>query len=290
LENHISTITEFINKYRKLDGNVAQKESFWKISAYLSLVSWPKMYRRITNWTSKGYIYLLSSLPFDELRYSFQRYTPGSASNNDFHETLSSFCEDERVVKRLLNFLNYLHYPALKAAEKPQDLNKLLTALKAEKSGDVDSAYNEETCIVLHLLLLALLVGLGHSLTKYHVAYKAVQKREKKEGKKAKEEMRMLAIHFWEYGRLLWELVSSQMFDDHIHVLLGTTLNARTVWFHNQDLYSSVVGFDDLPGRKIVQGHSNVDPGCSEQNKKNSNGVGKQSNGKSGCVCGAGVG
>jgi len=167
LENHISTIAEFINKYHKLEGiAAAQKESFWKFSAYLSLVSWPKMYRRITNWTSKGYIYLLSSLPFDKLRRTFQSQSfasPSKRSKEGLYRILSDFCENEGAVDVLLSFLNHIRHSSLKAEQKPQNLEKLLTALNAEKSGDVDSAYNEETCIELHCLLIALLVGLGHS-------------------------------------------------------------------------------------------------------------------------------
>ena len=226
------------------------------------------MYRRITNWTSKGYIYLLSSLPFDELRRTFQSQSfasPSKRSNEGLCRILSDFCENEGAVDVLLSFLNHIRHSSLKAEQKPQNLEKLLTALNAEKSGDIDSAYNEETCIELHCLLIALLVGLGHSLTKYH-AHKLKQKTKfLKEDAKAKEEIRMLAIRFWEYSRLLWAASLSHMFDNHIQVLLKSAFDEIGVKFEMAETYSRTVVFADMQGtdmqeKKTLQGHGDVIP------------------------------
>jgi len=215
------------------------------------------MFRRIDNWTSKGYIYLLCSIPFEQLRNGFRRTkdrkSKGRKSNEGFHGMLSSFCGNEEAVKRLLNFLNHLRHPSLTSEEKPKNLMKLLTAIakEVEKPGrtDPESAYNNDTCIEFHCLLLALLVGYGWSLTKYSKERETL----------SQEQVQKLAFDIWEYGRFLWAVSLSQMFDDHILVLLQTTMQRSTVSPEDGRSYSDSVVFGDLPVSETVQGHSDVD-------------------------------
>jgi hypothetical protein len=134
--------------------------------------------------------------------------------------------------------------------KKPSDLSKLLAALEAvqaEGSKSRRSAYNEETCIEFHCLLLGLIVGYGSALKQYSEAHDAEEQAlqsKKIQGEEEAKAKKQAGSLVWQYGAYLWAVTSSRMFVHHLQVLDRTEFSG---------------------GRWIFSGHSHlVDFACPE--------------------------
>jgi hypothetical protein len=96
--------------------------------------------------------------------------------------------------------------------------------------------YNKKTAVEFHCLLVALFLGYGKALAACHEAAIARRKEDsdhqqlkrkkaQKQGKTASADQATgdgIGDHLakvWTYGRLLWRVTSSQMFDDHLETL-----------------------------------------------------------------------
>lgn len=232
---------------------------FWKFSAYLSLVSWRKTYRRLVNWTSKGFIYALANIPLNLFKLAgakCARSRKPKRSNKALRSEVSCLCQDERAVQRLMDHLSPIRFSHPELI--PENLNDLLAALEeegAQNSDSTHSAYNGKSSIQFHCLLIALLIGYVKALRAYNKLHKE-EGRERNAGKKESkrklglaEDMRESQEVIWKCGRLLWTVTTSGMFDDHLQAM-NQALNG--VIPEHVDVYkefSLSVGLEDQDSR-----------------------------------------
>lgn len=217
------------------------------------------MLRRMETWTSKGFIHNLSRIPFDKLKINAQQHNPDlDKKSND------NFC---LLVRRegteIQNIYSRLRDRIPQTEGKPDNLNTLLTAVE-QKGKD---AYNADTCVELHCLLLVLFIGYGEALAGCAQACQDQAKRlaraeNKKTGKKARAEAEAraktqdlsLTKDVWTYGRYLWRITSSRMFEGHLQVLCKARASISPL-FSEAGLYvKSVVFKDPGPGDERAPG------------------------------------
>jgi hypothetical protein len=275
LENHVATTTDFINAYRQKRTEYDRGNDFWQFSAYLSLVSWKKTFRRLKNWTSRGFIHALVSVPLQQLeaRGAAPRNSSSKHSNRSLHFEVAKLHQTEGAVAYLIGLISPI---ASFAQLRPSNLDGLKQALEAEKENDYSSthsAYNGKSAIQFQCLLIALFIA-------YMTALKDRDKIHQEEGeilesemataklksvknkgqwamqsmmKKVKENTKMMErkldsqTRIWNYGRILWTVTSSQMFDDHLQSLQGALVSVRPgeeahAWFFQ------LMELDEEPG------------------------------------------
>lgn len=229
-----------MNACRNEKDDYTQRGLFWKLSAYLSLVTWKKMHRRLTNWTSRGFIYAITYVPLNILQSKAAgwRGSPNlSKSNKALFEEIK-ILHDERGVEQLMDHLASIQFEG--SHLKPNDLKGLRDELakeNAEDSNSTRSAYNEASSIPFQCFVIALLIGLVKALSELDEIRKAEgkarqemhskkDKRKANQGGAAKskdENVRLqgIQVRIWEYSRILWTVFSSRMFDDHLQLLQG---------------------------------------------------------------------
>src|SRR6266508_2740550 len=145
---------------------------------------------------------------------------------------------EERGIERLMDLLTSIQFQG--SHLKPNDLKGLLDELANEEANPTSSAYNEASSIPFHCFFIALLIGFVKALSEMDEVEKAegkarqeqntVTKKDKGKGKpgggaaKSKDgnaRRSEILAHIWDYGRILWTVVSSRMFDDHLQSLQG---------------------------------------------------------------------
>jgi len=229
-----------MNACRKEKDEYIQRGLFWKFSAYLSLVTWKKTHRRLMNWTSQGFIHAIAYVPLDVLqsKAASPRNPNLKKSNKSLHKEILTLHEEERGIERLMDLLTSIQFQG--SHLKPNDLKGLLDELANEEANPTSSAYNEASSIPFHCFFIALLIGFVKALSEMDEVEKAegkarqeqntVTKKDKGKGKpgggaaKSKDgnaRRSEILAHIWDYGRILWTVVSSRMFDDHLQSLQG---------------------------------------------------------------------
>jgi len=151
--------------------------------------------------------------------------------------------------------------------DKPADFSNLMKTLANDENG-----YDGETCVEFHCLVLGLLTGYGIALETYKVAYKAAGAN--LEDKTMKNWHTLdpklvdgsLATNVWEYGRALWGVTCSRMFDHHLQVLHKTTFTAPSSLQENLYLARVVFG--------------NPKPGCGDGKADEEDGKADEEDGK----------
>ena len=306
LENHIATITEFINCYRVANEKERNKH-FWRFSAYVILASWEKMYRRIMNWTSKGFFFRLKNvLAFDiknQVRKHYQAPMPKNPDDNPYktlHKVMVFLTTSEDNLASLESVMSQLQHTndIILVRNANPELPFLCAALEAANRNGYDPnnpVYNENTCMEFHSLLIALFWGYGRALESLSKAAKRGRQMERDkqflQGKKQKKEAKAKAgveaeggsvagVHVhqatemnpkavvWTYARLLWRVTSSHMFKDHLEILGRiTTFKAPEAEFASEFL--SAVDFEEPKD-------SCIDSGIEEEDVEEEEDVGEE--------------
>jgi len=264
------TITDFINAYR-LEGNDDKRiDLFWHFSKYLSRVTWPKTYRRFRNWTSKGFIHSLIMYPLHLLESPSQDPNPKRSNEGLYHEILDLH-KEKGAVKTLMDLLAPFEFPS--SHLKPGNLQELLDELEKEvaegfKSG---SAFNGRSSIQFHCLIIALFIGYIKALKE---CFDIQQGKDKAKDETKDDEMKDKAkdrakesrhatqsakaanksegglrgiqhCRIWKYGRILWTVTSSRMFDDYLHTLQGTLMSVYPGQLSAYMKYFEGLGLED---------------------------------------------
>lgn len=173
----------------------------------------------------------------------------------------------------------------------PSDLNDLMAALTKEsdeKYSATHSAYNGKSAIQFHCFLLALFIAYKKALKERNEVHKAEGEILKAEVEKlgtSNEQAMQAALEkiqgdvelmakkrksqklIWEYGRIIWTVTSSRMFDDHLQSLQGSFVSVRPgqegayTW-----LFERIGLEDEKPGglRFAVKSKENSDEGEDE--------------------------
>ena len=218
------------------------------------------------NWTSKGFIYSIAQVPLRaihsraEKTLEFEHNVEHNFSNSNLFDEVEDLAEDD--VNSLFGLLEPILFDQQDL--KPTKIDGLFRELRKEKAADFQSssssAYNQGSSVEFHCLLMALLVGYvkalnerdevrreeGMALLETQSLQSVKKPKNLKKGNEAvqvmrnkskEEQERLDGIHLriWKYGRILWTLTSSRMFNDHLRSLQGLL---ATVSSSQMSLYS----------------------------------------------------
>ena len=202
---------------------------------------------------SRGFIHALASVPLQQLESmgAMPRTTSSRHSNRSLHFEVSKLHQAEGAVEYLIGLIS----PIASFAQL-SNLDELMKALEEEKKNDYSSthsAYNRKSAVQFHCLLVALFIAYMKALKDRDEIHKAEGKILKTEMemakeksvnnkgqwamqgmlKKVKEDTKMMArkldsqTRIWNYGRILWTVALSRMFDDHLQSLQGALVSVR---------------------------------------------------------------
>lgn len=219
---------------------------FWKACAYITLSCWPKMQWRATFWTSMGFLYQLGNVSIPVLQQQcewFRLEKPKSPWSDN--ELYLSITRSPDAIKTALSFARNCN---LKQCDNIDRLVHALQRANEKTASDYDAnapVYNEETCEDFHHLLLGLLLAHRQSL----IARRELADAEKKVKQKSKQKKRAKELRnklgdkatagnvtevgslysdnnygrinadIWNYSDLLWRVVLSQAYHDHLEVI-----------------------------------------------------------------------
>ncbi|KIM74963.1 hypothetical protein PILCRDRAFT_14027 [Piloderma croceum F 1598] len=224
LANHISTVEDYLRNHRQVLDVTDRANHENLFALYLVAQCWPKMLRRISSWSSQGYILMLSKVKEEELRTSISSGLHPNRSNHDLARIVLI------MVKR-----GVMESMIMKACGKPSWSSEQLTNLVAmftqlKEPGTPqqhDYMYGPTTCIEFHRLLLATLLAFGKAL----FALKDTPRMSGTDwGQKCQ--------HVWFCGGLLREIASSLMLRQHLQTCqkwLSIPINKEVDLKHYQD-------------------------------------------------------
>jgi hypothetical protein len=176
------------------------------------------MNRRITHWSSLGFLHNLGNLSEEWLRTMFQCH---SAELSHSSRRDNALWNELRALQTEGMLREVMDYHPTKSTPEPTRLIAALREVK-EAPGEVVGlgAYTEETCFELHQLLIAALFGYGHAL-------KMLGDKQDLPCTERVTYIQMVA----QFGNLLWRIVYSRILGHHLTLLqLGSFLS-----IHNRD-------------------------------------------------------
>jgi len=199
------------------------------------------MVRRITCWSSCGFIHLLAAIPDDVVKNAFTPPTAQITRRKDMG-LADTFVSSENI--ELIRDVMAAHPTA--GTKYPDHLAASLRQLvQAENVDEVESTlYSKDTCIEFHHFLVALLCY-------YHK--KSVELSDAMVPSKG-QSIRLAAMRFWNAGNLLWKVAHSQILHNHLNALQAAgSLHVPTK--SNKTIYKSFLkgkGEDGGDGGKTV--------------------------------------
>src|SRR5882762_931034 len=189
LQNHIRTVEDYLARHKKLlDVNHrAMDENYFTL--YLVVQCWRKMFRRIVDWSSQGYIFELSKVPVDKLKPKASYAPHRNRHNHDLARIVLSMADKGQIRSLIMEPCGRPEWHS----ERLTNLLSTFTQLK-HQTPQHHEMYNVNTCIEFHRLLLATLLAYGKALSTLRL---------NKDGASFK--------CVWQCGGLLREIASSLM-------------------------------------------------------------------------------
>ena len=225
LPNHVATVNEYLNKYKTLDSKEEQTKMFKRFTHYIVACCWRKMRRRMTSWSSQGYFYCLGRLSEHTVQQLYRVFAANTDPLSKRKDSALYSVLTDTLVQEVMG--EYLEKD--QDAQRPKDsllpnLRKALQASNQASNSPNNTAYNADTCVEFHQLLVATLTGYGKALRLISEAYQ----------KDDQEGLLNCAHRLWRFTHLLWRIAYSRMLRYHLSALdagdvLVTPLNA-VVW------------------------------------------------------------
>jgi hypothetical protein len=186
-------------------------------------VSWRKMYRRVTHVYSRHSMENLTTLTPVNMRIIFKRFAstikPHSGKDSDLAAFLVSL--DEEALPNILD--SHLKGYQFPTESQPGDIKRLVYAFQATLSSQRQEdmgAYNEQTCFLFHLLLVATITGFTESLVSLHNASTAKEDEYAQLAGATRADDRLrYAQEVLQFGRLLRLIAYSKMLTLHLELL-----------------------------------------------------------------------
>jgi len=201
LPNHIRTVIHYLKKHKKVREDLRWGHQDY-FSKYLVARCWPKMRQRIHNWSSKGYIYVLSRILETELRSKVSaRADEISAEsahrdNRALAATVTEMVQNGEMESNVMQPSGYSEW----------NLTHLVSSFSTIGRGH--DAYDVTTCFEFHQLLIA-------TLHAYGIALDALKTADKNAAKGMKNLVQKCKL-VWVCGNLLSKIASSRMLSQHL--------------------------------------------------------------------------
>jgi hypothetical protein len=209
LEKHVATVAEFLRKSSKANDD-EKSEWLYSFHCYLAASCWNKMEQRISHRYSRAMSSTLNTLTPQTLHGLFQKHATNIKPSMGKDSTLTRVLvklEEQGLLQSILE--EHLEEPQAVYLNST-DSRRLVDELRAVSSSQIQQrlgAYNEHTCFVFHLLLIAAIGGFRHYLGLL---------RETEVDQKRREDYAQQALQF---GRLLWRIGYSRMLTHHLRLL-----------------------------------------------------------------------
>jgi hypothetical protein len=245
LEDHIATLTDYINSYSNAGTMKAKDDMFKKFSQHIVTRCWPRMWMRVNSWSSKGFIYCLANIPEDTIRYAFSHYqeSPQQDPKRTDYGFATTFMQMVKhgLIKEILKArpssggkLDHLTAALAKVVkiEEKKGKGKGKGEQKGEKKLEPEEPiilYDAQTCTEFHNFLVAILIAYGKALGEFSFAMT---------DDLALKIKRQTAIKFWDTAIMLWKTAHSQIFLQHLTALqMAECLSIPK--FSNKNIYEA---------------------------------------------------
>jgi hypothetical protein len=190
---------------------------FSDFSRYLVASCWKKMRKRVTHWTSLGFLYILGKLDEAQLQKMFDDHhavlqTSPRTDTRLFEELHRLSTSSKDGVDMLSQIMQC--YP-MSASEpqstlKPERMIEALGQLQGQKqTKDSLGAYTKDTCYEFHQLLIATIFCYGRMLRHFNLCH----------GCRDKKGCELLAHNILQVSTLLWRIAYSRMLFHHLSLL-----------------------------------------------------------------------
>ena len=187
---------------------LSQDTLFHSFTPYITASCRDKMYRRINNWASDGFIFFLCRVKNESIQNVFvqENLLPSKRRDNALGEML----QEPTLLKRASK---EYRAPENSQPGPPPTFGRLACKFKlAEGEGDrICTIYSEDICVEFHQLLVATLLGYKRTLAAFTAAMGKMEYTD--------EIRENLAIEFHRFSRLLWRIACSQMLSQHLRML-----------------------------------------------------------------------
>ncbi|KAM6490946.1 hypothetical protein JOM56_010248 [Amanita muscaria] len=226
LANHIKTLCDYFQSYQDCGQNGNLRAGvFQKATIYLISSSWRKMLRRISHWSSHGFIMSLE-IDIPQLHSSYEDFHKNMPPDFFIYQkpdkTLARlFLESsEDDIAKIVN--NHPHFPGVSP-----ELPNLRKAFRDVESATQTTGYTADSYVEFHQLLLAILFGYEKALNnlKSHEA--------------GSSSIVGAATEVWNLTHFLWRIACSRMLRYHLAVLkfgkllVIPTFSAKSI-YHRQ--------------------------------------------------------
>jgi hypothetical protein len=236
---------------------------------YLVTRSWKKMRRRISHWSSQGFIYRLGQV--DEIALRAAVWPAVSPLRNDV--ALSS----RLILMDNDNTLQDVIMAMCPRTNMRSTLTSLLTACRDMQTRDgrarsgVSGLYNRATCFEFHQLLVSTLICFGKALDTYAHAY---TRHQGMPDPQSTAELVNCAKVVEACGYLLWLIAYSRILEDHLKILHRNRWLALPVNTVDQlALFFQFTTFEHIQEQVVVQPTGEDDGGADEAGGDGGGGV-----------------
>jgi hypothetical protein len=219
------------------------------------------MWKRINHWMTKGFIYAYAILPPEQLVAQCKVFMENRKGEDCVRTDRSLYQElcrkTDEGIRDVLDNYRSCNDDRVEVKDNIKNLKHALqVANDRTASGEAYDpnapVYNEKTCVEFHHLLIGVLLGYGKALYRRLETSKAERERKDDEPQTALLAKSQKAKRYvWTYCQLLWRIVSSQLFSDHMEALKMPRVDVM----HNperkhSDFYSGWVNYEGSGVRK----------------------------------------
>ena len=189
-----------------MESKKEQNNLFKHFTHYILARCWRKMCRRMTSWSSQGFSCVLGEVSESTVRESYTRFIEDTKEVSKRKDTaLSAALAKQALVTEVMGCLKNQT-----ASSESLQLTKLRAALR-DSDPPVKTAYNAETCVEFHYLLVATLTGYGQALRRFSEANAS--------GNSGNPKLQESARLLWRFAYLLWRIAYSRILRYHLAAL-----------------------------------------------------------------------
>ena len=193
---------------------------------YIVATCMEKMVRRITHWSTRGFITILGRMNEASLRFAYKQFCdviPESPSKSYRKDTILARMIKELPDTAIESIMQNYPCPAedsrIPRLTKLRNLCKKLDSLPPNVK--LTDLYNEETCVEFHQFFIAVVIGYGKALVAFRGPRRKYSKKPRMMDEGERSRLRALAEGVWFYANWLWRITESRMLGFHLAALQG---------------------------------------------------------------------
>ena len=246
---------------------------------YIVATCMEKMVRRITHWSTRGFITILGRMNEASLRFAYKQFCdviPESPSKSYRKDTILARMIKELPDTAIESIMQNYPCPAedsrIPRLTKLRNLCKKLDSLPPNVK--LTDLYNEETCVEFHQFFIAVVIGYGKALVAFRGPRRKYSKKPRMMDEGERSRLRALAEGVWFYANWLWRITESRMLRFHLAALqagalLFPPLDGHRKGYEEYTMYgvkSSANDQDQDRGEDVIEDY--VDDDVEEESRR----------------------